>query len=122
VGVDVVPEWSTDEDRPAKRHGIEEMVSSRDTSSDTSTDLGDEVHPLWLLWSVTTLEEDEVQSSGALIRREDGAQSSSVLIGESDYAQGGSAQMDWEMKCEVVVHGLTQEKSAHLWCTVRTGR
>jgi hypothetical protein len=26
-----------------KRHGIEDMVSSRDTSSDTSTDLCDEV-------------------------------------------------------------------------------
>jgi hypothetical protein len=37
AGVHVVPEWSTDKDRPTKRHGIEEMVSSRDTSSDTST-------------------------------------------------------------------------------------
>jgi hypothetical protein len=45
----VVPEWSTDEDRPTKRHGIEDMVSSRDTSSDTSKGLGDEVHTPWLL-------------------------------------------------------------------------
>jgi hypothetical protein len=72
VGEYVVPEWSTDEDRPTKRCGIEDMVSSRDTNSDTSMGLGDEVHTPWLLQSVATLEEDEAQSSGALIRREDG--------------------------------------------------
>jgi hypothetical protein len=31
----VVLEWSTYEDRPAKRRGKEEMVSSRDTNSKT---------------------------------------------------------------------------------------
>jgi hypothetical protein len=54
--VHYVPEWSTNEDRPTKRHGIEEMVSN----SDIITDLSDEFHTPWLLWS------------GALIKREDG--------------------------------------------------
>ena len=49
------------------------MVSSRDTSSDTSMDLGDKVRTPWLLQSVATLEEDETQSSATLIIREDGA-------------------------------------------------
>jgi hypothetical protein len=31
-----VPERSTDEDRPAKRHGVEDKVSSGDTSSSSS--------------------------------------------------------------------------------------
>jgi hypothetical protein len=38
--------WSTNEGRPAKRHGIEEMVFNRDTSRETSIELGDEVRPL----------------------------------------------------------------------------
>jgi hypothetical protein len=96
VGVDVVPKWSADEGRPMKRHGVEEMVSSRDTSSETSMDLGDEVHPLWILQSATTLEEDGVQRSGALIRREDGAQSSSVLSRGRNSVQGGIAHIRLE--------------------------
>jgi hypothetical protein len=44
----VVPKWIINEDRPAKRCGIEDMVSSMDTSSDTSTNLGDEVNTPWL--------------------------------------------------------------------------
>jgi hypothetical protein len=91
--VDTVIEWSTCEDRPTKRRCVEEMVSGRDTNSDTSSNLGDKVCPLWLLQSDTTLEEEEAQSNGSLIRRDDGTQSSSVLIGESDSAQGGSAQI-----------------------------
>ena len=67
----VVPEWSTEKDRPVKKHGIEEMVSSRDTSSDTSMEIGDKFHTTWFLRSVATLEEDEAQSNGALIKRED---------------------------------------------------
>jgi hypothetical protein len=57
VGVDVVPEWSTNDDRPEKRCGIEEMVSSRDTNSDIIMDLGDKVHPLCMLQSAKKLEE-----------------------------------------------------------------
>jgi hypothetical protein len=52
----VVPERSTYEDRPTKRHGIEDRVSSGDTSSSSSSGgvcsskgLGDEVHTPWLL-------------------------------------------------------------------------
>jgi hypothetical protein len=56
VGVHAVPEWSTNEHRLVKRHGIEEMVSNRDMSSDTSMDLGDEVYTPWLFQSVATLE------------------------------------------------------------------
>jgi hypothetical protein len=70
AGVYVMPAWIMDEDRPAKRHGIEEMVSSGDASSDTSTDLGDEVLTPWILRSAATLEEYEAQSCGALIRRD----------------------------------------------------
>jgi hypothetical protein len=71
AGVDVVTKWRIDEDRTAKRRGIEEMVSNRDTSSDTSTYLGDEVYTPWMLWSAATLEEDEAHNSVALIERED---------------------------------------------------
>jgi hypothetical protein len=94
VGVDVVTKWSTCEERPTKRHVVEEMVSERDTGCDISSNLGDEVHPLWLLQSSTTVEEEEAQSSGALIRREDGMQSSSVLIRERNYVQGGIMQIN----------------------------
>jgi hypothetical protein len=106
VRVHAVPEWSIDEDRPTKRHGIEDMVSSRDISSDANTDLGDEVCTPWLLQSATTLEENESQSSGVLIRREDGALSSSVLFGEGDYEKSGSVQIrlgDKERICSVQV-------------------
>jgi hypothetical protein len=34
-----MPEWSTYEDRPAKRRGVEEIVFGRDTNSDTSTEV-----------------------------------------------------------------------------------
>jgi hypothetical protein len=63
-----------------KRCCVEEMMSSRDTSSENSTDLGDEVCTPCILWSDATLEEDETHSSGMLIEREDVIQSSSVLI------------------------------------------
>jgi hypothetical protein len=59
VGEYVLPEWITNEDRPTKRRGIEDMVSSRDTSGDKILGLGDKVYTPWLLWSATTLEEDE---------------------------------------------------------------
>jgi hypothetical protein len=42
-GVDSMMEWSIEENRTKKRCGIEDIMSSRDTSSDTSTYLGDEV-------------------------------------------------------------------------------
>jgi hypothetical protein len=51
-----VLEWIINNDRPIKRCSIEEMMSSRNTSSDTSTDLGDELCTPWLLRSVATLE------------------------------------------------------------------
>jgi hypothetical protein len=58
-----------------KRCGIEDRVSSGDTSSDSSKGLGDEVtHPLVVAECATTLEEDEAQSSGALIRGKDGTE------------------------------------------------
>jgi hypothetical protein len=82
--------WRIDEDTPMRKCGMEEMVSSRDTISDTSTNLGDKVRPLWLLRSATNLEEDEVNRSGALIKREDGVKMSGMLIGESNSMQGGS--------------------------------
>jgi hypothetical protein len=64
VGEDVVPEWSTGEDMPAKRLGIE------DTSSDSSGSegLGDEAHTLWLLRYVTTLREKRVHMCGAWVK------------------------------------------------------
>jgi hypothetical protein len=64
----VVPEWSTYEDRPTKRHGIENRVSNRDTSKAR----GDKFHTPLLLRSVTTLVEDEEHINGALIRGKDG--------------------------------------------------
>jgi hypothetical protein len=70
----VVPEWSTYEDRPMKRRVIEDRVSNGDTNSDSSKGLGDEVHTPWLLQSATTLEEDEAQSSGVMIRGKYGTQ------------------------------------------------
>jgi hypothetical protein len=86
----VVPEWSTDEDRPVKRHGIEDRVFNGDTNSDISKSLGDEVCTPWLLYSAAILEEDEAQTSGALIRGNDGTQSSSALFREEDITQSGS--------------------------------
>jgi hypothetical protein len=54
-GENFLLEWRTDDDMPSKRHGIEEMVSSRDISSDTSTDLDDEFFTPCMLRSATTL-------------------------------------------------------------------
>ena len=85
-----MPKRSTDEDRPMKRHTIEDRVFSRDTSSSSSKGLGDKVPTPWLLRSATNLEEDEVNNSGALIKREDGVKMSGLLIGESNSMQGGS--------------------------------
>jgi hypothetical protein len=71
----VVPEWSTGEDRPTKRHNVESRVSSGDTSSSSSSSPrgpGDEVQTPWLLWSVTTSEEDEAQVEAQEKRKEDG--------------------------------------------------
>jgi hypothetical protein len=121
VRVDVVPEWSTDEDRPAKGHGKEEMVSSRDTSSDTSIDLGDKVNTPWILWSVATLEKYEAQNSGVLIRREDGTQSSSLLIGESDFSQDGSAHIGLEDEAWIGSVRIGPEEVAHI-CDVQLGQ
>jgi hypothetical protein len=46
-------EWSTDEDRPTKRLGIEDTSSNNSDSEG----LGDEAHTLWLLQYATTLKE-----------------------------------------------------------------
>jgi hypothetical protein len=73
-----------DEDMLAKRSGIEDKVSSRDTSSDTSKGLGNKVDTPWMLHSFTTLEEYEAQSSGAMIRGKNGMQSGSAPIGLED--------------------------------------
>jgi hypothetical protein len=56
----VVPKWSTDEDRPMKRHGIKDKVSRGDISSSSSNKgLGDKFFTPWLLYSVSNLEEYE---------------------------------------------------------------
>jgi hypothetical protein len=48
-----MPKWITDKDRISKRHGIEEMVSGRDTSSDSITNLGEKFHPLCVVRNLT---------------------------------------------------------------------
>jgi len=57
-----VPERNTNEDRPVKKCGIEDRVSSEDTSSSGGggggKGLGDEVHAPWLLRSDSILDED----------------------------------------------------------------
>jgi len=97
----VVLEWSKYEDRPTKRHGIEDMLSSGDTNSNTSMGLGDEVHTPLLLWSDTTLEEYETHRS-ALIRGEDGMQRICFLLGEEDSVQSGSAKRGHEGRAQRV--------------------
>jgi hypothetical protein len=69
------------EDTPMKRGGILDRVSSGDIGSSSidgasSKGLGDEFHTPWLLQSVATLEEYEVQRCGALIGEDDGAHNS----------------------------------------------
>jgi hypothetical protein len=44
----VVSEWRKYENRPMKRHGIDDRVSNGDTNSGSSKGLGDKVCTPWL--------------------------------------------------------------------------
>jgi hypothetical protein len=99
VGEDVVPKWSTGEDRPAKRLGVE------DTSSDSSGSegLGDEEHTLWLLRYAATLRRGRVhmcgaqaQICGASVDSEEEASHGYALTRREVVVQYGGAPIRWD--------------------------
>jgi hypothetical protein len=88
----VVSKRSIDEDRSAKRCGIEYTSSS----SSGSEGLGDEVRTLWLLQNITTLEVDRahlcgVKNGGAQVGKKERVHIYGVGIGKEEEVHSSGA-------------------------------